>query len=124
MESQVFFQQVLTQSEKARIVHWPHAWGARESQKMDFREPDRADDIALNEIVWRNFDTSTWVNFKVFGVTPITMAFAIAQMPLTKRYHLEPATLEAFEAVTAKKPSGSGSTPKGGRATKGGSALA
>ena len=30
------------------------AWGARESQRMNFREADRADDIALNEIVWRS----------------------------------------------------------------------
>jgi hypothetical protein len=30
------------------------AWGARESQQMDFSEPDKADDIALNEIVWRS----------------------------------------------------------------------
>lgn len=30
------------------------AWGARESGKMDFTEPDRADDIKLNEIVWRS----------------------------------------------------------------------
>jgi DNA-binding beta-propeller fold protein YncE len=30
------------------------AWGGRESQKMDFSEPDKADDIALNEIVWRS----------------------------------------------------------------------
>jgi hypothetical protein len=30
------------------------AWGARESRSMDFSEPDRADDIALNEIVWRS----------------------------------------------------------------------
>ena len=29
-------------------------WGARESQKMDFSEPDKADDIKLNEIVWRS----------------------------------------------------------------------
>ena len=40
----------------------------------------------LNEIVWRTQSTDFWVNFKVFGVTPITMIFAIAQMPLTKRY--------------------------------------
>ena len=52
----------------------------------------------LNEIVWRTQTTDFWVNFKVFGVTPLTMIFAIAQMPLTKRYHLEPATLEASEA--------------------------
>ena len=52
----------------------------------------------LNEIIWRTQSTDFWVNFKVFGVTPITMAIAIAQMPLTKRYHLEPASLEASEA--------------------------
>src|SRR6266567_1089772 len=52
----------------------------------------------LNEIVWRTQTTDFWVNFKVFGVTPLTMIFAIAQMPLTKRYHLEPVSLEASEA--------------------------
>jgi intracellular septation protein len=31
-------------------------------------------------------------------VIPLTMGFAITQMPLTKRYHLEPASLEASEA--------------------------
>ena len=30
------------------------AWGARESHRMDFTAPDRADDIRLNEIVWRS----------------------------------------------------------------------
>lgn len=52
----------------------------------------------LNEIVWRTQTTDFWVNFKVFGVTPLTMIFAIAQMPLTKRYHLEPVSLETSEA--------------------------
>lgn len=52
----------------------------------------------LNEIIWRTQSTDFWVNFKVFGAVPITMIFAIAQMPLMKRYHLEPATLEASEA--------------------------
>ena len=52
----------------------------------------------LNEIIWRSQSTDVWVAFKAFGVIPLTMIFAIAQMPLTKRYHLEPATLEASEA--------------------------
>jgi len=52
----------------------------------------------LNEVVWRTQSTDFWVNFKVFGVTPLTMIFAIAQMPLTKRYHLEPVSLETSEA--------------------------
>jgi hypothetical protein len=31
-----------------------NAWGARESKRMNFKEADRADDIVLNEIVWRS----------------------------------------------------------------------
>ena len=53
---------------------------------------------ALNEVVWRTQSTDFWVSFKVFGVVPLTMLFAMAQMPLTKRYHLEPASLETSEA--------------------------
>ena len=30
------------------------AWGGSESLAMDFSEPDKADDIKLNEIVWRS----------------------------------------------------------------------
>ena len=52
----------------------------------------------LNEVIWRTQSTNFWVAFKAFGVIPLTMAFAITQMPLIKRYHLEPATLEASEA--------------------------
>ena len=52
----------------------------------------------LNEVIWRTQTTDFWVNFKVFGVTPLTMIFAIAQMPLVKRYHIEPVSLEASEA--------------------------
>ncbi len=52
----------------------------------------------LNEIVWRTQTTDFWVAFKAFGVIPITMVFAMLQMPLMKRYHQEPATLEASDA--------------------------
>jgi intracellular septation protein len=52
----------------------------------------------LNEIVWRTQTTDFWVAFKAFGVIPLTMAFAVIQMPLIKRYHLEPVSLEASEA--------------------------
>ncbi len=52
----------------------------------------------LNEIIWRTQSTDFWVAFKAFGAIPLTMAFAIAQMPLTRRYHLEPVSLEASEA--------------------------
>ena len=52
----------------------------------------------LNEIIWRTQSTDFWVSFKLFGAVPLTMIFAMTQMPLMKRYHLEPATLEASEA--------------------------
>jgi intracellular septation protein len=52
----------------------------------------------LNEAIWRTQSTDTWVNFKVFGAVPLTMIFAIAQMPLTRRYHIEPVSLETSEA--------------------------
>lgn len=41
---------------------------------------------ALNEIVWRNWSTDFWVNFKVFGIMPLTLLFAVAQTPLIMRY--------------------------------------
>ncbi|MBM3543654.1 MAG: septation protein A [Alphaproteobacteria bacterium] len=40
----------------------------------------------LNEIVWRNFSTDFWVNFKVFGFLPLTFLFAMLQVPLMQRY--------------------------------------
>jgi intracellular septation protein len=52
----------------------------------------------LNEAIWRTQTTDFWVAFKAFGVIPLTMIFAITQMPLIKRYHLEPASLETSEA--------------------------
>lgn len=43
----------------------------------------------LNEVVWRTQSTDFWVNFKVFGIMPLTIAFSIAQMPLINRYHAD-----------------------------------
>jgi intracellular septation protein len=45
----------------------------------------------LNEIVWRNASTDAWVTFKVFGVVPLTLVFGALQVPLLKRYAIEPA---------------------------------
>ncbi len=42
-----------------------------------------------NELIWRNFSEAAWVSFKTFGFLPITMAFAIAQFVLMKRYEIE-----------------------------------
>ncbi|SCY16544.1 septation protein A [Microvirga guangxiensis] len=41
---------------------------------------------AINEIVWRTQTTDFWVSFKVFGIMPLTIAFAFAQTPLILRY--------------------------------------
>ena len=41
---------------------------------------------ALNEVMWRNFSTDAWVNFKVFGILPLTLAFMALQMPLLKKH--------------------------------------
>ena len=40
----------------------------------------------LNEVVWRNVSTDTWVSFKVFGFLPLTFIFAAAQFPLLQKY--------------------------------------
>jgi len=44
----------------------------------------------LNEIVWRTMSTDMWVNFKVFGIMPITILFSLSQLRLLQRYKLEP----------------------------------
>ena len=43
----------------------------------------------LNEIIWRNFSTDFWVNFKVFGVMPLTVIFSIFQMKIVMAYNLD-----------------------------------
>jgi intracellular septation protein len=43
----------------------------------------------LNEIVWRTQATDTWVNFKVFGLLPLTLVFALAQAPLMTKHMIE-----------------------------------
>jgi intracellular septation protein len=40
----------------------------------------------LNEIVWRTQTTDMWVNFKVFGVIPLTLLFTVLQVPLLQKY--------------------------------------
>jgi intracellular septation protein len=43
----------------------------------------------VNEIVWRNFSTDTWVSFKVFGIMPITFLFTLTQLPLLNRTQIK-----------------------------------
>jgi len=43
----------------------------------------------LNEIIWRNFPTDFWVQFKVFGMMPISILFTLSQAPfMMKEMHL------------------------------------
>jgi len=44
---------------------------------------------AINEIVWRTQTTDFWVSFKAFGIMPITIAFALAQVPLILKYEIK-----------------------------------
>lgn len=40
----------------------------------------------LNEVIWRSFSTDFWISFKVWGVMPLTMLFAILQLGLIQRH--------------------------------------
>ena len=42
----------------------------------------------LNEIVWRTQSEAFWVNFKVWGLLPISFIFAACQVPLINKYKL------------------------------------
>jgi intracellular septation protein len=49
---------------------------------------------ALNEVVWRTQTQDFWVAFKVWGVMPLTMLFALAQTPLILKHEIKPARTE------------------------------
>ena len=42
----------------------------------------------LNEIVWRTQTEAFWVNFKVWGLLPITFIFTASQIPLINKYKI------------------------------------
>ena len=43
----------------------------------------------VNEIVWRTQTEAFWVNFKVWGLLPISFLFAASQVPLINKYKLK-----------------------------------
>ncbi len=43
----------------------------------------------LNEIVWRTQSEAFWVNFKVWGLLPISFIFAACQVTLINKYKLK-----------------------------------
>ncbi len=42
----------------------------------------------LNEVVWRTQPEATWVNFKVWGILPLTFIFTAFQVPLINKYKI------------------------------------
>ena len=43
----------------------------------------------LNEIIWRTQSELFWVNFKVWGLLPITILFTACTIPIINKYKLE-----------------------------------
>ena len=43
----------------------------------------------LNEIVWRTQSEQFWVNFKVFGIMALTLAFSLTQIPVLHRHRID-----------------------------------
>lgn len=63
-----------------------------------------------NEVVWRNFSSDFWVNFKVWATMPMTMAFMLLQLPLIQRHAIQTPTPDikensAVKPVTDEDPS-------------------
>ena len=44
---------------------------------------------ALNEAVWRSTSTDFWVGFKIWGAIPLTLVFAILNVPMLMRHGLQ-----------------------------------
>ena len=42
----------------------------------------------LNELVWRTQPETTWVNFKVWGILPLTFIFTALQLPLINKHKI------------------------------------
>ena len=74
---QVFFQNTLNLQDEG--------W-----QKLNYRWICFFLSVAiLNEIVWRTQSEAFWVNFKVWGLLPISFLFAASQVPLINKYKLK-----------------------------------
>ena len=42
----------------------------------------------INEIIWRTQSEIMWVNFKVWGILPLTFIFTALQLPLINKYKI------------------------------------
>jgi intracellular septation protein len=44
----------------------------------------------LNEVLRHALSTDAWVNFKVFGIAPLTLLFVLSQTPMMMRHEIKP----------------------------------
>ena len=56
----------------------------------------------LNEIVWRSTNWNFWVGFKLWGAIPLTLLFAMANIPMLLKHGLK----TGDDAVTGMPPEG------------------
>ena len=42
----------------------------------------------LNELIWRTQPETTWVNFKVWGILPLTFIFTALQLPMINKHKI------------------------------------
>lgn len=43
----------------------------------------------LNEVVWRTMSTTFWTSYKLFGAIPLTLVFAMANIPMLMKHGLQ-----------------------------------
>jgi hypothetical protein len=62
-------------------------------------------------IVWRSFSTDFWVSFKAFGIMPLTMVFALLQVPLILKYEIKSPEDDGQEEAGGKDQDKSAGNP-------------
>jgi intracellular septation protein len=60
----------------------------------------------LNELVWRTQTDAVWINFKVFGIMPLTFVFALSQTSLITRHQIQDVQESEAHASESNKPEG------------------
>ena len=48
-----------------------------------------ASTAVANEIAWRTLSTDGWVNFKVFGLTALSLIFAVMTVPVIQKFQID-----------------------------------
>ena len=48
----------------------------------------------VNEVVWRNFETDTWVSFKALGIPVLVLVFSLFLLPVIQRHQITDETAD------------------------------